>query len=98
MMPRRKLFARPESPSSGRKACFTNQLPRLLTAPRLPNQIIRPALKKIIRAATAAPIDFKNIDGARKAEMPEFIKPQLATLTDSAPPGSDWLLEIKFDG
>jgi len=55
-------------------------------------------VKKIIRAATAAPIDFKNIDGARKAEMPEFIKPQLATLTDSAPPGSDWLLEIKFDG
>src|SRR3569623_1049589 len=26
------------------------------------------------------------------------LKPQVATLTDSAPPGSDWLLEIKFDG
>src|SRR3569623_2038628 len=55
-------------------------------------------VKKIILNSTAATIEVKNVDGARKAEMPEFINPQLATLTDSAPPGSDWLLEIKFDG
>ena len=54
--------------------------------------------KKAGRRVPPTAIDFKNIEGARKAELPEFIKPQLATLTDSAPPGSDWLLEIKFDG
>jgi bifunctional non-homologous end joining protein LigD len=27
-----------------------------------------------------------------------FVPPQLATLVDSAPPGDDWLHEVKFDG
>jgi bifunctional non-homologous end joining protein LigD len=30
--------------------------------------------------------------------MPEFIKPQLATLKATAPKGDQWLHEIKFDG
>src|SRR6202161_5000374 len=32
------------------------------------------------------------------AEMPGFIKPQLATLKAKAPSGSRWIHEIKFDG
>ena len=32
------------------------------------------------------------------AEMPRFIKPQLATLKAKAPSGDQWLHEIKFDG
>ena len=32
------------------------------------------------------------------AEMPGFIKPQLATLKAKAPAGDQWLHEIKFDG
>jgi bifunctional non-homologous end joining protein LigD len=39
-----------------------------------------------------------NISGARKAAMPEMLKPQLATLTDKAPAGDEWLAEVKFDG
>ncbi|WP_173931345.1 DNA ligase D [Chelativorans sp. Marseille-P2723] len=35
---------------------------------------------------------------ARKAGYPGFIKPALATLRNSAPPGARWLHEIKFDG
>ncbi len=35
---------------------------------------------------------------AATAEMPGFIKPQLATLKARAPPGDQWLHEIKFDG
>jgi bifunctional non-homologous end joining protein LigD len=38
------------------------------------------------------------IDGARPAEMPGFIKPQLATLKSKAPKGTHWLHEIKYDG
>jgi bifunctional non-homologous end joining protein LigD len=30
--------------------------------------------------------------------MPEFIKPQLATLRGKAPSGAQWLHEIKYDG
>jgi bifunctional non-homologous end joining protein LigD len=33
-----------------------------------------------------------------KAEMPGFIKPQLATLKSMAPKGDQWLHEIKYDG
>ena len=33
-----------------------------------------------------------------KAEMPGFIKPQLATLKAKAPKGAGWLHEIKYDG
>ena len=30
--------------------------------------------------------------------MPEFVSPQLATLVRTAPPGDEWLHELKFDG
>lgn len=31
-------------------------------------------------------------------KLPAFVKPQLATLIDAPPPGSEWLHEIKYDG
>ena len=36
--------------------------------------------------------------GARRARLPEKQTVELATLVDAAPPGDDWLHEIKFDG
>jgi bifunctional non-homologous end joining protein LigD len=36
--------------------------------------------------------------GAKKAKLPSFIAPQLATLVDSVPEGDAWLHEIKLDG
>ena len=41
---------------------------------------------------------LQKIQGARKATMPEFISPQLATLQDKPPAGEQWLHELKFDG
>ncbi|MEP6743106.1 MAG: non-homologous end-joining DNA ligase [bacterium] len=41
---------------------------------------------------------IKTLLGARKAPLPEFIPPQLATLVREAPDGDDWLHELKFDG
>ncbi len=38
-----------------------------------------------------------QLNDARAAAIPESIKPELATLVDSAPDG-DWRYEIKFDG
>ena len=37
------------------------------------------------------------LTGARKARLPDLLKPQLATLVDRVPDGS-WSYEIKFDG
>jgi bifunctional non-homologous end joining protein LigD len=41
---------------------------------------------------------IKKLPGARKAALPDFIAPQLATLVPEAPSGEDWLHELKFDG
>jgi len=38
------------------------------------------------------------VAAATSAEMPGFIRPQLATLKAKAPSGDQWLHEIKFDG
>ena len=35
--------------------------------------------------------------GARKAKLPGFISPQLATLVKEPPSGDEWLHELKFD-
>ncbi len=39
-----------------------------------------------------------DLPGARKAPMPDFVAPQLATLVKDAPEGQEWLHELKFDG
>ena len=36
--------------------------------------------------------------GARRAALPAFVKPCLATLAEKAPDGDSWIHEIKFDG
>jgi bifunctional non-homologous end joining protein LigD len=36
--------------------------------------------------------------GAVAAKLPLTLTPQLATLVDRAPPGGDWIYEMKFDG
>ena len=41
---------------------------------------------------------LKSLPGARKAAIPEFIQPQLATLVEEPPQGDEWLHELKFDG
>ena len=38
------------------------------------------------------------LHGARKAPIPNFIAPQLATLVKEPPAGDEWLHELKFDG
>lgn len=41
---------------------------------------------------------LKNLPGARKVAMPEFVPPQLATLVEKPPAGDEWFHELKFDG
>ncbi|HSS75189.1 MAG TPA: DNA ligase D [Thermoanaerobaculia bacterium] len=43
-------------------------------------------------------LDPSTLPGAKKARMPELIKPELATLVDTPPAGDEWFHEIKYDG
>ncbi|MDD1140784.1 DNA ligase D [Pseudomonas sp. TNT2022 ID233] len=54
---------------------------------------------KPLKASTKAPRKPASgkLAGAHKARIPAQLKPQLATLVESAPEG-DWQYEIKFDG
>jgi bifunctional non-homologous end joining protein LigD len=42
--------------------------------------------------------NLARVPGARKAALPEFVVPQLATLVKESPAGADWVHEIKLDG
>ena len=42
--------------------------------------------------------EASKIKGAKKAALPDFVEPTLATLVSAAPSGERWLHEIKFDG
>jgi bifunctional non-homologous end joining protein LigD len=41
---------------------------------------------------------IKKLTGARQAPMPDFVAPQLATLSKDPPTGDQWFHELKFDG
>jgi bifunctional non-homologous end joining protein LigD len=43
-------------------------------------------------------IEPAGLPGVRKAPMPKKVKPQLAIAVQEAPPGEQWLHEIKYDG
>jgi bifunctional non-homologous end joining protein LigD len=63
-----------------------------------------PARAARARAAKAGQALERNLAraakraGARRAALPDFIEPELATLTSPAPEGDEWLHEIKLDG
>jgi bifunctional non-homologous end joining protein LigD len=59
--------------------------------PEATKAVNAPAKRRTKRAEGLA------LEGAKKAELPPSLSPQLATLVDSAPSG-DWRYEIKFDG
>lgn len=61
---------------------------------KVAEQAPKPLAKK---PARARPKRGTTLEGARQAPLPASLKPQLATLVDSAPAG-DWRYEIKFDG
>ncbi|NVI08059.1 DNA ligase D [Paraburkholderia youngii] len=61
--------------------------------PKRPD-IVATRTAQSLRELAASP----SIEGAVKAALPASLTPELATLVDTAPPGDDWLYEIKFDG
>lgn len=56
------------------------------------------AVKGAVKAAARVTPKLPAISKAKKALLPVFVEPSLATLVDVAPSGPEWLHEIKFDG
>ena len=42
--------------------------------------------------------DLASVNGAKRALLPRFVEPMMATLVTAPAPGDRWLHEIKFDG
>ena len=57
-----------------------------------------PSRAKAAAAAGSRKRSAAPSPGGRRARLPDFIAPSLATLHDAAPSGAQWLHEIKFDG
>jgi bifunctional non-homologous end joining protein LigD len=66
------------------------------TTPRKPAAPIRPAPAR--RSRGHAPVSVADVSGVRRAALPKFAPPQLATLVSQAPSGEAWLHEMKYDG
>ncbi|RON85196.1 DNA ligase D [Pseudomonas fluorescens] len=66
----------------------------LVTQPKLAAEHSKPLKKSPAKTRKTA---TGKLTGAHKAKLPTQLKPELATLVDSAPEGQ-WSYEIKFDG
>lgn len=100
-------FARPEADYDVVKALPDSVLSERTLIPR--KRGAKPASAKSAKSTAEKPEPVEKVPAPRKksakaqlvgaepAELPDLIKPELATLVESAPEG-DWRYEIKFDG
>jgi bifunctional non-homologous end joining protein LigD len=59
------------------------------------------SVKENVKSGAIRPreqVDLASVAGARKAAMPQELKPELATLVDAVPEGEGWVHETKYDG
>ena len=56
------------------------------------------AARRSVRPKVARRVEASALTGARRARLPSFMAPQLATLVAAPPEGDEWLHEMKFDG
>ncbi|HEX2932636.1 MAG TPA: DNA ligase D [Candidatus Binatia bacterium] len=62
------------------------------------NKSVAENVKSGVAKKAKVRIDPSRIAGSRKAALPEFINPQLATARQTAPTGNRWIHEVKLDG
>jgi len=88
-----------EAARPGAKVDVVDALPRSVVSDRTVEEV-GPSFHRSSARRTSPPAASRTagLPGARKASLPARLEPELATLVDEAPGGSDWLHEIKFDG
>lgn len=57
-----------------------------------------PTVDQLQKAAPRRGTAAVAVRGAKKAALPSFVEPQLASLASKPPTGESWVHEIKFDG
>ncbi|MBI3547381.1 MAG: DNA ligase D [Gammaproteobacteria bacterium] len=62
------------------------------------NKSIKPATRVWPKKKVFASLDPALLSGAVKANLPQKLNPQLATLVDKIPAQGEWQYELKFDG
>ncbi|MDX3974247.1 DNA ligase D [Shinella sp.] len=95
------LDERPESVKTGRKiADVAGEAPGWSSKTGRIRKSAKPKVaEKAKPSVKTAPLpDPSDLKGARKAKLPDFLPPTLATLATAPPAGERWLHEIKFDG
>lgn len=97
------LEERPESVKTGREIReVTGEAPGWSSKTgKIPKSAARKPAKPARMAEPEATVELPDpgsIKGAKKAPLPDFVEPTLATLTTAPPAGERWIHEIKFDG
>ena len=101
------LEERPESAKTGRiidevegeKPGWSSKTGKIDRGPtRTGNGSLGTTSDKTAPETDREPVDPSSLKGARKAALPVFVEPALATLVSKPPKGKRWLHEIKFDG
>lgn len=98
------LDERPESAKTGRAiADVAGEAPGWSSKTGRIKKVVnaRPGAKPAPPPKKEAPAlipDVSKLKGARKAPLPQFVEPMLASLVTSPPTTERWIHEIKFDG
>ncbi|WP_323008568.1 DNA ligase D [Paracoccus sp. (in: a-proteobacteria)] len=93
------LEERPDSVKTGRAiADVAGETPGWSSKTGRIRKSAAPAEKPSAPKPDPQPPEPAAVKGGRKAAMPDFIEPMLATLVSAPPQGERWLHEIKFDG
>ena len=98
------LEAEPLSVATGRSMDEIAKGPKKIWHSNRTSERAKKSPRTRARAASMRPIqkttrdNDADLDTAPKAALPVFVAPCLATLTDKAPDGANWVHEIKFDG
>ncbi len=100
-----------EHARTGTEALIVDDLPNSVTTHRSLKQIaadpqrvwhsnksVAENLKRGILSKSKVRLDLAKLAGGRKAGLPDFISPQLATLGKTAPADDGWVHEVKYDG
>ena len=97
-------IAKPKSAKKSRPAVpTTSQILKNPDGAQVGAVAAKPSKRRVAttkRSSTDSSRSHASVDpaGAVPTEMPHILKPQLATLSDHAPVGDEWLTELKFDG
>jgi bifunctional non-homologous end joining protein LigD len=96
----RILVEKPESVQTGRDIASVAKDPDHVwtskAAAKSPATTRARRVKATSASASLGALEQRS--GVKRAALPEFVEPELATLSAEAPAGSDWLHEIKLDG